>query len=96
VPTAMALSIKNVEAEQLANEVAKRTGETMTQAVIVSLRERLERVSGRRRAPVLRETLAELSRRCSALPDVDKRTPDEILGYDAQGTFSAGKKRGRR
>ena len=39
----MALSIKTKEADQLARELAAITGESMTKAVTVALRERLER-----------------------------------------------------
>ena len=39
----MALSIKDPEADRLARELATRTGETLTQAVVVALRERLAR-----------------------------------------------------
>ena len=40
----MTLNIRNAEAERLATEVAKLTGETRTQAVITALREHLVRV----------------------------------------------------
>ncbi len=43
----MALSIKNDEAERLARQLAAATGESVTRAVSVALRERLERVNGR-------------------------------------------------
>ncbi|MDI1364401.1 MAG: type II toxin-antitoxin system VapB family antitoxin [bacterium] len=39
----MALSIKTQEADRLARDLSRLTGETMTQAVTVALRERLER-----------------------------------------------------
>ena len=39
----MSLNIKNEEAHQLARELVQLTGETMTGAVTVALRERLER-----------------------------------------------------
>ena len=39
----MSLNIKNEETYQLARELANLTGETMTGAVTVALRERLER-----------------------------------------------------
>ena len=39
----MALNIKNEETCRLARELADLTGETMTEAVTVALRERLER-----------------------------------------------------
>ena len=44
----MALSIKTDEADKLARDLASLTGETMTQAVTVALRERLERVRAAR------------------------------------------------
>lgn len=39
----MALSIKTEEADRLARDLSRLTGETMTQAVTVALRQRLER-----------------------------------------------------
>jgi antitoxin VapB len=46
----MALSIKTQEADRLARHLAKLTGETMTEAVTVALRERLDREQERRKA----------------------------------------------
>jgi antitoxin VapB len=46
----MALSIKAGEAEALARALAGLTGETMTEAVTVALRERLARERARREA----------------------------------------------
>lgn len=46
----MALSIKTEEADRLARELARLTGETMTEAVTTALRERLERQRNIRRA----------------------------------------------
>ncbi len=83
----MGISIKNDRAEQLARQVAATTGESLTDAVIHSLEERLERLKGRRSAPDLVETLMAISRRCSSLPDLDTRDADAILGYDEQGAF---------
>jgi antitoxin VapB len=39
----MPLSIKDPDADRLARALAQRTGETLTEAVINALRERLER-----------------------------------------------------
>ena len=39
----MTLNIKDPEADRLARELAGRTGETLTQTVIIALRERLKR-----------------------------------------------------
>jgi antitoxin VapB len=83
----MALSIKNPLAEDLAREVAAESGESLTQAIIHSLEERLERLRGRRKSPDLVEALMAISARCSSLPDLDTRPADEILGYDEHGLF---------
>ena len=83
----MALSIKNDTAERLAREVANETGESLTTAIIHSLEERLERLKGRRSAPDLVEALMAIGQRCSSLPDLDTRSPDEILSYDDIGAF---------
>ena len=82
----MALNIRNPETERLAAELARETGETKTEAVTKALRDRLSRVR-RDRSPRrgLAHELNEIGRRCAALPVVDDRTPDEILGYDERG-----------
>lgn len=81
----MALSVKNPEADHLAREVSARTGESLTTAVVVALRERLARLRSRPKRPRLREQLREIARRCAELPTVDDRPADEILGYDRDG-----------
>ena len=80
----MALSIKDPEADRLAREVAKATGETLTTAVVQSLRERLARVR-RVRGPRLSEELLKIARHCAQLPVQDRRSPEEIIGYDEHG-----------
>lgn len=81
----MGISIRNPKAEQLAREVAEESGESMTQAIIHALEERLERLKGRRSATSVREEILRISKRCSGLPDLDSRSPDEILDYDRIG-----------
>ncbi|OBF29755.1 type II toxin-antitoxin system VapB family antitoxin [Mycobacterium sp. ACS4331] len=81
----MALSIKDPEADRLARELAARTGETLTEAVVVALRERLARTAGRAQVVLLREDLAAIRRRCAALPLVDDRSAEEIAAYDDRG-----------
>ena len=49
----MSMNIKNKEAHQLTEELAKLTGESLTAAVTESVRERLDRVR-QRRASALR------------------------------------------
>ena len=81
----MALSIKHPEADLLARELTARTGETLTEAVLTALRERLMREQGRVRKPKLADELRAISDRCAALPDLDTRTPEEIIGYNEHG-----------
>lgn len=81
----MPLSIKHPEADRLARELAARTGESLTEAVITALRERLRRELGRSRVTRLSEELQRIGERCAALPMLDGRTDDEILGYDDHG-----------
>lgn len=81
----MAFSIKNPEADRLARKLAEVTGETLTDAVTKSLKERLDRVRARRRGRSLADELDEIAKRCAALPILDARPADEILGYDEQG-----------
>jgi antitoxin VapB len=80
------LNIKDPEAHDLAAEIARRTGESLTTVVKQALRERLarERSSGRSSARLVERAL-ELGRRISSRPILDPRTPEEILGYDDSG-----------
>lgn len=77
----MAINIKNKKAEILANQLADKTGETITDAVIHALEDRLERVEGSRTTPDLVNKIMAITGRCSALPLQDNRSPEEILGY---------------
>ena len=81
----MALSIRNQKAEKLARELAAESGETITQAITHALEEKLERLRGRSTATDLVEEILQISMRCSAIPDQDQRSADEILGYDSIG-----------
>ena len=81
----MAISIRNPKAEELAREVAAESGEILTQAIIHALEERLVRLKGRKTTEDLAEEIMAISERCSALPQLDDRTPEEILGYDSKG-----------
>ena len=81
----MAISIKSLETERLAREIAAKTGESLTAAIQKALEERLERLQHQRRGHVLTSQLQEILRRVDQLPVLDSRTPDEILGYDDHG-----------
>lgn len=82
----MALSIKNPEAERLARELARVTGESLTEAVTVALRDRLVREAGHNGdIDRVRAELRRIREEYRSLPVLDDRTPDEILGYDEHG-----------
>ena len=71
----MPLSIKDAEADRLARALSRRTGETITQAVVKALQERLAR----------EERKPDDDRHFSSLPVLDDRSDDEIIGYDENG-----------
>lgn len=81
----MSLNIKDPEADRLARALASATGESLTAAVAVALRERLERVEGRPRGHDLTAELEAIALRCAALPLLDERPEEEILGYNEHG-----------
>lgn len=81
----MALNIRNAETEVLAAELARLTGETKTEAVTKAVRDRLERVKRGRHQRSLADELDAIGKQCAALPVLDSRTPDEIVGYDDHG-----------
>ena len=81
----MPLSIKHPEADLLARELAAATGETLTDAVVNALRERLIRQRGKSRGLRVRDELRTIRERCAQYPVLDSRSADEILGYDEHG-----------
>ncbi len=79
----MPLSIKHPNADRLARVLARRTGETLTEAVITALRECLEReLCKEQTVEGLVEDVMEIGRHCASLPVRGRRRPDEILGCD--------------
>lgn len=81
----MALNIRNLETERLAETLAKLTGETKTLAVTKALRDRLERIRRQRSGRRLADELDEIALHCASLPILDTRDAEEILGYDEHG-----------
>jgi antitoxin VapB len=81
----MALNIKDEGADRLVRELAAETGETITVAVTVAARERLERLRGAAPHDRRRERLTEIAQRSAARRARDARSADEILGYDSDG-----------
>jgi antitoxin VapB len=81
----MALSIKSVATEKLARQIAAKTGESLTGAIQKALEERLDRLEHKPGSRILAAQLDEILRRVDEMPDLDPRTPDEIIGYDEHG-----------
>ena len=81
----MPLSIKDAGTERLARLLAERTGESITEATRRALEDRLRRLGSQACRSGLLEDLAAIRRRWSALPVLDARSAEEILGYDESG-----------
>lgn len=79
----MSLNVKNPEAHRLAQAIAKATGETLTRAVTEALRERYERLRGRRGKASVEELLA-IAKRASAQVKGPYLDHAELL-YDQHG-----------
>ena len=72
---------QNPPAHGLAEQAGKRIGVTLSDAVVSALEDKL-RNTGR---PLNRAKVDALCARIGALPVVDSRTAEEILGYDDLG-----------
>lgn len=81
----MALNIKHPEADRLARALARATGESLTDAVMTAIKERLQRETGRGDAEAVRRNIRAIQQRYAAKRVVDARTDDEIIGYDEHG-----------
>ena len=82
----MSLNIKNEETCRLAGEMARLTGETMTGAITVALRERLEREKRERSLEARVQELRAIAERCAKLlsPGASSVEHGDVL-YDERG-----------
>lgn len=82
----MSLNIKNDETCRLANELARLTGETMTGAITVALRERLEREKRERSVEARIQKMRATAERCAKLlaPGPSAVEHGDVL-YDERG-----------
>jgi antitoxin VapB len=81
----MSLNIKNREACRLVEELAAATGETMTGAVTVAVRERLERIRQEKKGS-LAERIMAIGRDCARRIGPEYRALDhDALLYDEKG-----------
>jgi antitoxin VapB len=81
----VALMIKNERADRVVRELARRTGETIADAVTIAAEERLARLpttTGR----IDRQELERVLARIRSYPTANEHlTDDEIIGYDENG-----------
>ena len=80
----MSLEIRAPKADALARELAAATGEDVDTAVVRAIEERLARTP-RRRAADGEAAIEALFDRLAQLPVLDRRSPDEIIGYGPDG-----------
>jgi antitoxin VapB len=84
----MALSIKNVEVEHLARELARRRRVSVTEAIRQSLEREVarDRLVPRDDPDDMHRKLMAIVERASRIPERDNpMSEDEILGYDEFG-----------
>jgi antitoxin VapB len=75
------LYIKNPAAHRLAEQLARQMGVTLTEAVIQALEDKVRQAP----KPWNQEKLDAILAEFDALPVLDPRSPEEILGYDDFG-----------
>ncbi|GAC1565672.1 MAG: hypothetical protein NVS3B17_23150 [Vulcanimicrobiaceae bacterium] len=78
----MVLSIKSDEANELARELARETGESLLTAVTAALRDRLVAVRRQTSRKNLLDRIQDIARTRTVL---DAHPHEEIIGYDAGG-----------
>jgi antitoxin VapB len=81
----VSLNIKNPEVYLTASRLAHLQGTTITAAVLDALRAALQREERRKRPSDEIARMEEIARRVNALPILDTRSEDEILGYGPGG-----------
>ena len=78
----MTLVINDPELDRLAQELADATGVSVEEAVRDAVKAKLAVCSGPRKDPAAVDAAL---RRLRAMPVLDDRTPEEIIGYDENG-----------
>jgi hypothetical protein len=82
----MQVLIDDPEFDQAVKELAAATGEPEDVLLKVAVKERLDRVNHRKGKELLERILPILDR-VAAMPELDPRPADEMIGYNEHGTF---------
>lgn len=81
----MPLNIKDSDTHALAKRLASLTGESLTKAVKRAIQERLAQVERAQGGTGLADELDHIALHCAGLPRRDRRSANEIIGYDEHG-----------
>jgi antitoxin VapB len=81
----MVLGKTDPKAERRTKKLAQKASDSIAAATDRDPQKNLRQISNSVQKEIMLEELAESRRRFAALPVLDNRTPDEILGYDADG-----------
>lgn len=81
----MPLNIKDAETHTLAKKIASLTGESLTKTVKQALEARLEQLEILKGKTSRVEELNRIALQCAKLPRLDRRSAEEIIGYDEKG-----------
>ena len=88
----MALLITDPRTEKAVIALTQATGESVDEAIANAAEARLDSISAKKSQdqlpdpkPIDMEAVYALLKQIDALPVLDHRTPDEILGYDEYG-----------
>ncbi|MDB9312980.1 type II toxin-antitoxin system VapB family antitoxin [Spirulina sp. CS-785/01] len=79
----MSMNIKDPKVHAMAKELAKLTGRSMTEAVKLAVEQALTEAKAQQKqaqSPPLGQRLNAIALRCAALPNLDLRSREEILG----------------
>lgn len=82
----MNLVINDPEFDQAIRELVAATGEPEDISLKVAVKERLDRVTKRNGRSYL-ERIRDITEHVAAVPVLDHRSADEILGYNEHGLF---------
>lgn len=82
----MSLLKDHSQIDLLAQELSHYTGELTTEATILALQERLVREQAKQKRVIsMQQDLLRIGRECAALPVLDARSAETILGYNEAG-----------
>lgn len=81
----MSLNIKDAHTHALAKKLASLTGESLTTAVKHAIQAKLQQVEKAQGRASLAKELDHIALLCAKLPRRDKRSADQIIGYDESG-----------